>query len=153
MQPQPPGGYGQGPFNPNMNPNMQQQGQFQHQQFQPGMAPPMPYHMQQQQPMYYPPNYQQARPVHSGHLNMIQNQNMHQPPIWQPDQVSLSFPISETKLLIRIDILCVSSSSADPSSFALPLRYVKSVHHLFLFYQLFLYISFRDNQCSLSHGK
>ena len=108
MQPQPPGGYGQGPYNPNMNPNMQQQGQFQHQQFQPGMAPPMPYHMQQQQPMYYPPNYQQARPVHNGHQNMIQNQNMHQPPQWQPDQVSISSAVRDINAIVRIYFLPIS---------------------------------------------
>ena len=110
MQPQPPGGYGQGPFNPNMNPNMQQQqGQFHHQQFQPGMVPPMPYHMQQQQPMYYPPNYPQAGPGHISHQNMIQNQNMHQPPQWQIDQVSISLPFHNYKSFVCIDLRLIIS--------------------------------------------
>ena len=85
MQPQHPGGYG--------NPNMPQ-GQFQHQQqFQHGMAPPMPYHMQQQQQQqlqqqqqqnFYPPNYQQMRPgPHNG------PQMTHQQQPWQQDQVGL----------------------------------------------------------------
>jgi hypothetical protein len=140
MQPQPPGGYGQGPFNPNMNPNMQQQGQFQHQQFQPGMAPPMPYHMQQQQPMYYPPNYQQARPVHNGHLNMIQNQNIHQPPIWQPEQVSISFPVSAIDSFIRCGFLSTSCYSTTLSYLLCFHRCVISSELLSLPSRLFLFL-------------
>lgn len=90
MQPQHPGGYGQGlPFNPNMQQQNQNLGAYPHQQFQQGMAPPLPYQMQQQQPNFYPPNnhHQQQRP---GLPIQNHTQIAHLPPQWQQDQVCWS---------------------------------------------------------------
>jgi hypothetical protein len=88
MQPQHPGGYGQGlPFNPNMQQQNQNLGAYPHQQFQQGMAPPLPYQMQQQQPNFFPPNNHHQQQMRPGLPIQNHTQIAHQPPQWQQDQV------------------------------------------------------------------